>query len=304
MQPGTFRVVEVVPIAGDLERNHRALGQVGGLVELESAVFDAGFQRGHAVRVAPLEPLRRDKGAPALDLQRPHPRVAPTSDLTWVRVQPASLLPTQDDRGAAWDHEKPSVVELRTEQAVVEEIAYATGNSSAAFAVRRAAQWPGLVVLPQQLGRISWTARRPDFYFDQDSPQWPETATLQLTMPPLTLTDATVRDAVSQELERIETEAHDALLAKGGQVLGPQKVLAMSPYDRATSWEALRSRNPTFAVGRGQRDAFFEAVRVLREFRKTYRSALIAWRAGLRAALFPVGTWFMRWGHSATVAPS
>jgi hypothetical protein len=206
--------------------------------------------------------------------------------------------------GAAWDHEKPAVVELRTEQAVIEEIAYAAGNPTAAFAVRRAAQWPGLVVLPQHLGRMSWTARRPDFYFDQDSPQWPDTATLQLSMPPLTLTDATVRDAVSQELERIEKEAHDALLAKGAHVLGPQKVLAMSPYDRATSWEALRSRNPAFAVGRGQRDAFFEAVRVLREFRKTYRAALTAWRAGIRDALFPAGTWFMRWAHSATVAPT
>ena len=105
-------------------------------------------------------------------------------------------------------------------------------------------------------------------------------------------------------LERIETEAHDALRAKGGQFLGAQKVLARSPYDRATSWEALRHRNPTFAVGRGQRDAFFEAVRVVREFRKTYRAALTAWRAGIRAALFPAGTWFMHWGHSAPVAPS
>jgi hypothetical protein len=78
----------------------------------------------------------------------------------------------------------------------------------------------------------------------------------------------------------------------------------MSPYDRATSWEALRSRNPTFAVGRGQREAFFEAVRIVREFRKTYRAALTAWRAGIRAALFPAGTWFMRCGHSASVAPS
>jgi hypothetical protein len=206
--------------------------------------------------------------------------------------------------GAAWDHEKPSVVELRTEQAVIEKIAYATGNPTTAMAVRRAAQWPGLIVLPHELGRMSWTAKRPDSYFDQDNPQWPDTATLQLTMPPLTLSDATVRDAVSDELERIELEAHATLQAKGGSFLGPQKVLAMSPYDRATSWEALRSRNPAFAVGRGQRDAFLEAVRVLREFRQTYRDALKAWRSGIRAVLFPPGTWFMRWAHGAMVPAS
>jgi hypothetical protein len=92
--------------------------------------------------------------------------------------------------------------------------------------------------------------------------------------------------------------------AKGGKFLGAANVLAASPYDRATSWEPIRSRNPTFAVGRGQREAFIEAATALREFRTTYRAALHAWRAAFRDALFPAGTWFMRWGHSASVAPS
>jgi REP element-mobilizing transposase RayT len=206
--------------------------------------------------------------------------------------------------GAVWDHEKPSVVELRTEQAVIETVGYCCANPVSAGAVRHAHQWPGLNVLPEQLGRASWTARRPDFYFDQNNPQWPDVATLRLTMPEMTMSDTLVRDNVAQELQRLETDAHQAVRDKGWRFLGPQKVLAMSPFDRATSWEPLRGRNPTFAVGRGQREAFFEAVTVLREFRKAYRDALESWRIGIREVLFPVGTWFMRCGHSALVASS
>ncbi|HMJ11057.1 MAG TPA: transposase, partial [Polyangiaceae bacterium] len=43
---------------------------------------------------------------------------------------------------------------------------------------------------------------------------------------------------------------------------------------------------------------------VVSDFRKIYRAALEAWRAAVRDVLFPAGTWFMRWGHCASVAPS
>jgi hypothetical protein len=60
--------------------------------------------------------------------------------------------------------------------------------------------------------------------------------------------------------------------------------------DRRRSWEPIRGRNLTFAVGRGQREAFIEAVLELRAFRRAYRLALDHWRQGLRSVLFPVGT--------------
>jgi REP element-mobilizing transposase RayT len=206
--------------------------------------------------------------------------------------------------GAVWDHEKTSVVELRTEQAVVEKIAYCLANPVAAGLVRRAHQWPGVTARPEQLGRAAWTARRPDFYFEQDNPQWPEVATLRLSMPELRMSHAQLGERVSRELARLETDAHREVQAKGWRFLGAQKIAALSPFDRAKSWEPLRSRNPSFAVGHGQREAFFEAVVVLRTFRKAYRAAVQAWRRGVRNVLFPAGTWFMAWGHAATIAPS
>jgi REP-associated tyrosine transposase len=207
-------------------------------------------------------------------------------------------------KGPVWVPEKPSVVELRTEQAVVEETGYLMGNPVAAHAVRRAHQWPGIQVLPDQLGRLSWTVKRPDFYFDADNPLWPEVATLRLGLPPVNMSDELLRDNVAQELERIETQAHDAAKTQCARFMGREQVLAISPFERATSVEAEHDRNPTFAVGRGQREAFFEAVRVVREFRKSYSEALKAWRDGVRDVLFPAGTWFMRWAHGAMVAPS
>src|SRR5262249_43351221 len=112
-----------------------------------------------------------------------------------------------------------------------------------------------------------------------------------------------LRDILAAELVRFETEAQNEMAAKGWRFLGPQRVLAASPYDRATSWEPLRSTNPTFAVGRGQHAASFEAVLSLRTFRKAYRQALAAWRIGIRTALFPTGTWLMRYLHAAALAP-
>ena len=124
-------------------------------------------------------------------------------------------------------------------------------------------------------------------------------------MPPrLGISDAAAREAIATELGVLEAKAHAAVRAKGRSFVGTARLRSLSPYDRAISWEPLRARNPTFAVGRGQRDAFFEAVAVLRAFRQAYRDARERWRTGARDAVFPLGTWMMRWLHAAVVAPA
>jgi len=54
-----------------------------------------------------------------------------------------------------------------------------------------------------------------------------------------------------------------------------------------------------FAVGRGQRKAFSEAVTMLRAFRRAYRDAFEQWRSGVRSVVFPQGTWCMCRVHGA-----
>jgi REP element-mobilizing transposase RayT len=206
--------------------------------------------------------------------------------------------------GAVWDHEKTSVVELRTREAVLEKLAYVMANPVAAGLVRHAHEWPGVTTQVDELGRAQWSAPRPSVYFDATNPAWPARATLELTMPELDIADDDARAVVGAELQALELAAAANVKRNGWSVLGRKRLATLSPFERATSWEALRSRNPTFAVGRGQREAFFEAVAVLRAFRNAYRAARELWRAGLREALFPVGSWHIRCAHGAAVTPA
>ena len=203
--------------------------------------------------------------------------------------------------GAVWDHEKPSVVELRTGQSVIEKMAYVLANPVAAGLVRHSHQWPGVTLAATENESLSVSATRPVGYFDQQNPSWPETTWLTLTVPSVGVGFDALREQIAVELARLEADAHSAVAQRGGRFMKPKQIMKLSPYERATSWEPLRERNPHFAVGRGQRGAFFEAVFVLRAFRKAHRAALMLWRMGVRDVVFPLGTWLMSWSHSACV---
>ncbi|MDH3623597.1 MAG: transposase [Myxococcales bacterium] len=204
--------------------------------------------------------------------------------------------------GPIWDHEKSSVVRLLTEQAMIEKLAYVMANPVKAGLVAHARDWPGITVLPHELGRRTLVIERPRVFFSPDNEKWPDTVELTLTLPPTlerSYPAQEVREAVNEELERQERQARAEVKARGWRVLGAGRVRRLSPYRRATSFELLRDRNPTFAVGRGQRKVFFQAVAELRGFRCAYRQALEQWRAGLRGVVFPQGTWWMCQVHGA-----
>jgi putative transposase len=206
--------------------------------------------------------------------------------------------------GAVWDHEKTSVVELCTPAAIVEKIAYVMANPVAAGLVPHAAQWPGITTAPEQLGKVTWSAPRPDYFFDRDNGLWPDVAALQLAPPPVDeLSAEDVIRAVRLELDDLERQAQAEVRARGWTFLGPHKLRSLSPFARARSWEPLRARNPTFAVGRHCAEALARCAARLRAFRDAYRAAFAAWRAGARHVLFPHGTWLMSIFHGAGTAP-
>ena len=203
--------------------------------------------------------------------------------------------------GPTWDDDQSSVVRLLTEQAILEKLAYVMANPVKAGLVRHARDWPGITVLPHELGRRTWTLKRPEAYFNAKNPRWPDTIELPLTLPPSlrSYSAEALREAVGEELARQERVAHQEIKKRGWRVLGAERVRRLSPYRRATSFELLRDRDPTFAVGRGHRKVFFQAVAELRAFRRAYRQALEQWRAGLRSVVFPQGTWCMCRVHGA-----
>jgi putative transposase len=202
--------------------------------------------------------------------------------------------------GPTWDHERSSVVRLLTEQAMIEKLAYVMANPVKAGLVHRAKDWPGITVLPQELGRRKFVIERPNSFFDATNCKWPDEVELTLALPPgleQSYGPEAMRDAVAEELARQERLARQEVKARGWRVLGSERVRCLSPYRRATSFESLRGINPTFAVGRGQREVFFMAAIEIRAFRKAYRDALAQWRAGLRSVVFPQGTWWMCQAH-------
>ncbi|AUX21293.1 transposase [Sorangium cellulosum] len=205
--------------------------------------------------------------------------------------------------GPVWDHEATSVVRLLTQAAVVEKIAYVLANPVAAGLVRHAREWPGAKADVDEIGRGMLHAARPSVYLDPTNPQWVEEATLPLALPPAIEQDNAegFRHQVAAELERQEREAHAQVERQGLGFLGAEQASKVSPYERATSFEGLRERNPTFAVGRDQGDAWRNAAAAVRAFRASYRAALERWRAGVRSALFPAGTWWMYMFHGASV---
>ncbi|WP_437654411.1 transposase [Sorangium sp. So ce1182] len=205
--------------------------------------------------------------------------------------------------GPVWDHEATSVVRLMTRAAVVEKIAYVVANPVAAGLVRHARDWPGAKVDVDDLGRGELRTARPTAYLDPENPQWPDEATLPLALPPA-IDEASAdcfRGEVAAELKRQEALAHAEIGQKGLDFLGAERASNISPYERATSLEALRGRNPTFAVARDRPDARRSAAIAVRAFRALYRSALERWRAGVRSVMFPAGTWWMRTFHGASV---
>lgn len=203
--------------------------------------------------------------------------------------------------GPVWDHEPTSVVRLMNRKAVVEKIAYTLANPVAAGLVRHAREWPGAKVLVDELGRGELRATRPEVYLDATNPQWPEVAILPVMLPPgIQEGDAEeFRGEVTAELEREEGKAHAE--AQRADVLGAARAATVSPYERATSFEAPRGRNPTFAVGHGNGDAGRRAATAVRAFRAAYHAALELWRAGVRSVVFPAGTWWMRVLHAVSV---
>ncbi|MDQ3033695.1 MAG: transposase [Myxococcota bacterium] len=113
--------------------------------------------------------------------------------------------------GAVWDHEPPSVVELVTPEAVIQETAYLIANPTAAGLVERACDWPGMTTLIEQLAGGVLEADRPTFFFAASNSQWGERASVTLTLPRMldgAYTPESFRAAVATEVERLEREAH------------------------------------------------------------------------------------------------
>lgn len=200
--------------------------------------------------------------------------------------------------GAVWNRSQASVVELCTQQAIIEKIAYTIANPVLAILVYYAHQWPGVKTSAHDMGyRILRIEQDRSRQSSQESESCP---ILRITVPPSISDAAAFCDNVEAEVKRLERAVHASV--PRSQFLGAKRVMEVNPESRITTHEPRRQINPTFAVGRGNPIALARARRALREFRQSYRNALEQWRLGNRQVLFPAGTYAMRIFHGANVA--
>jgi REP element-mobilizing transposase RayT len=189
-----------------------------------------------------------------------------------------------------WATEQPSLVRLVGPEDVLAEILYLITNPVAAGLVAWAKRWPGLLCY---LPRHSKTFARPEIFFRPDGPL-PSEAPLQLTVAPA-LANLDV-DEFERRLSALVRADEDRFArereASGRACLGVDRVLAQLPTAQPRSREPRRKLSPKVAArDKGRR---LEALRLLRDFVAAYREARSSWRKGLRAVLFPPGTYALR----------
>ncbi len=213
-----------------------------------------------------------------------------TRDL--VRNVAKCIQALRGTRGGVFDKNQANFTRLVTADAVVERCAYTLVNPVADALVSSANKWPGVTVDIDDIGRRTFHIKRPKYYCRKDNPTWPQQITLQLTVPPDHAPDE-FRRALRAEVREQQELAREKVRSAGKRFLGRQRVLDTSPYKRAQSYEDFGTCVPTFAVGKGQREAFKHAAAELKVFRAMYRDAIKAWKKGVRDVLFPEGTWWM-----------
>ena len=124
----------------------------------------------------------------------------------------------------------------------------------------------------------------------------PETAQLELVCPPGFETVEAFRMELVAALKEQEEQAARELASEGRSFMGAAKVMAQKPTARPGQGEPRRGLNPRIAC----RDKWkrVEALQRLKEFRRAYRKAWLAFARGLRETVFPYGTYWMRvtWG--------
>lgn len=193
-----------------------------------------------------------------------------------------------------WAPSSYSAVALLSPEDVIDKTAYVLANPVAAGLVPRGRDWPGLWSAPEQVGCGPVSVDRPAFFF-RATGTMPATATLELCSPPGFESDADFRDRVSAALASREHQAAADLARAGRHFLGEKRVVAQSPWDHAGSEDPRRTLNPRIA-GRDKWKRI-EALSCLVEFRRAYRAAWKKLRSGVKDALFPAGTYWLRVAH-------
>lgn len=200
-----------------------------------------------------------------------------------------------------WDANQASAVVLEDDAAQLDKMVYVLTNPVALVA--RATDWPGATALHGILSGRPILASRPRHFFrdDDDGGGMPEHVAISFEPPPalVRLAREEYLHLLQQNVALVEQKAAIARRENGTPVLGRRGILAQRWNDRPSNAEPRRQLSPAVAC----RDKWrrIERLRENKLFQKLYRTAFHAFRSGL-AALFPLGTWCMRFRASIQIS--
>ena len=193
-----------------------------------------------------------------------------------------------------------SAVQLETQDALVDKLAYVATNPVNDGLVERVDEWPGASGFQALLTGMPLRATRPRHFFADDG-DMPEEVTLEMTIPPELGNREALVEAVRARVARIEQEAARKRAAAGTKVLGRHAILSQSWRDSPATYEPRRRLRPTIAARNLW--ARLEAIQRTRDFITAYRKARRALLAGT-PILFPHGTYWLRHFVGVAVAPA
>jgi REP element-mobilizing transposase RayT len=194
-------------------------------------------------------------------------------------------------RESFWAPGSYNAVILVTPDDILDKLVYILANPVSAALVRRASEWPGVWSPPELIGAGPVPVPRPERFFRQDGPL-PATAELEFVPPPGFASVEDFRARLAAGLARREEEAAQQLERAGRSFVGVQSVLAQDPFATATTPEPPAKLKPRIACRDPEKRK--EALLRLRSFLSSYRIAWLEFARGMREAVFPHGTYWMR----------
>lgn len=187
-----------------------------------------------------------------------------------------------------WAAEEPCLTRLLDRETVIAKLVYTATNPVKDRLVERVHHWPGANSYPNLMSGRAIVARRPLHFFRPTGPM-PESATLQMTIPPELGDRDEVIASVRAGVDIVEREIAAQRACTGAGVVGRRRVLEQSWKDSPASIEPRRTLRPRFAGGVVERA---NALLDYRAFLVAYRLARARWLER-RESMFPPGTYWL-----------
>lgn len=191
-----------------------------------------------------------------------------------------------------WSNDGPCDTRMPTDEETLNDLAYTLANPVKDRLVKWGHLWPGFSSYGWKFGETR-TFHQPDWFFDKNNKDLPESVTVTLSRPPIFkhLSDEQLWEKLMERVRELEIEAQMKVRRAGRRFLGLSKIEKTKWNDAPEKPEDRFTETPEVASGCRWR-AKQEEQRNL-EWEKEYAESMDQWDDGFDPD-FPYGTYYMR----------